>query len=158
MEINQNLAEYIAKQAVAEPYRQSSVMDTGRFARFIKDHGIDLSWRTLHQLAQYGVLHPVLVFESTAVNDSNRYSQVDVGFDVATYVDLGRSVEAEDLKPIPFFDELSSGAAREMLWHPFQFWEAEQIARRFELRIALDGSLANPESTDAERPWGWNKG
>ena len=145
MEINQNLAEYIAKEAVAEPYRQSSVMDTGRFARFIKDHGIDLSWQALHQLAEVGVLHPILVFESVTGNDPSRYVEVDVGFDTATYIDLGRSVEAEELKPVPLFDELASGAAREMIWHPFQLWEAAQIARRLEIRIALEGSLADPK-------------
>lgn len=143
MEINRNLAEYIAKQAVAEPYRQSTVMDTNRFARFIKDHGVDLSWRALHQLAQHGVLHPILVFDSIAINDSSRYFQVDVGFDVATFVDLGRSVEAEELKPVPFFDEVPDGAAREMLWHPFQLWETARVARSLEIPIALEGSLAD---------------
>lgn len=146
MKINEDLAKYIAVQALAEPYMQSPVMDTGQFARFIKNHGIDLSWQALHQFAEVGVLHPILVFESVASTDPSRYVEVDVGFVTATYVDLGRSVEAEELKPVSFFDGLASSVVMEMKWHPFQLWEVAQVARRLELRIALDGSLAGIEN------------
>lgn len=147
MQVPLCLTEYNANQAFAEPYRQTSAMDTEVFARFIKDRGIDISWRALYQLARDGVLHPILVFESVGNTDSIRYVQVHVGYESSTYVDLGRCVEAKDINPVPSFDELPNSASREMLWHPFQFWEVVQIARHLELSIAPELLLAKIEDS-----------
>ena len=145
MQIPIQIAEYIATQAVAEPYRQTLAMDTIKFAQFLKDRGISISWRAIDQLARDGVIRPILVFESIGTTDSDRYAQVKVGYDVPAYVDLGRVVGPQDIHPVPFFDKLPDEAGREMVWHPFQLWEFAVLARHLDLPISPELLLSEIE-------------
>ncbi|MCZ6674628.1 MAG: hypothetical protein O7C75_16995 [Verrucomicrobia bacterium] len=145
MQIPIQIAEYIATQAVAEPYRQTLAMDTIKFAQFLKDRGISISWRAIDQLARDGVIRPILVFESIGTTDSDRYAQVKVGYDVPAYVDLGLVVGPQDIHPVPFFDKLPDKAGREMVWHPFQLWEFAVLARHLDLPISPELLLCEIE-------------
>ena len=148
MLIDSNLVEFIARQALTEPYRQTDVVDTQRFSAWLRDRDVNLQWTTLYHLASIGILHPIIILENPYLDFSQpRFTQVDLGYGVNTYVDLGVAEIREDqLEPR---DKLSTAPAelgRTMLWHPFQLWEAEQIARRLQLNIAPDASIHNAKS------------
>ena len=145
--ISEQLAKFVLDQAVSEPYRQSDVMDTQRFAEWLRDRRVRLDWRILHYLAGVGVLHPIAVFSAEeSGNNGERFIPHRLYAKATAYVDLGRDVLESDLGPPPSFDSLPMAARGSLLWHPFQLWEVEHVARRLNLPIALGASLADGPS------------
>ena len=80
MLIPQQLATFIAREAIAQHYRQTQVMNTREYASWLRDRGIGLSWQTLYDLWRIGVTHPVAVLQP-ALEDPNedRFAAVYLG-------------------------------------------------------------------------------
>ena len=91
MRIDFELARLIATAAITEPYRQTDVLTTRDFARYLNDRDISLHWATIHHLWKLGVLHPIVVLEpaTTFDLDRNRFRELDLQYEVPSFVDLG---------------------------------------------------------------------
>ena len=145
MRIDKELAEFIAREAVAEPYRQVDAITTRDFARWLRDRDISLSWDTLHYLWIAGVLHPIAVLEPALKDrrlDSARFVEVELGYEGRTFVDLGTDVQGLGPRTKPDFSERRSDS---LLWHPFQLWQFVWLKRILHVPIALDAVLAGPD-------------
>jgi hypothetical protein len=146
MQIEFELASSIAEAAITEPYRQTSVLTTRDFARFLKDRGISLHWETIHFFWKLGIIHPITVLEPAITQDMDRrrFCRLDLKFEVDSFVDLGQDA-SENLEWSLPIGRLPGYLADSLLWHPFQLWIFQQLARRLEVPIALEASIS-PES------------
>lgn len=146
MQIGFELARSIAKAAITEPYRQVRVLTTRDFAKFLKDRGISLHWETIHLLWKLGVIHPIAILKPAITQDLDRrrFRRLDLQFEVESFVDLGKEV-SENLEWSLPIGRLPGNLADSLLWHPFQLWFFQQLARWLEVNIALEASLS-PES------------
>jgi hypothetical protein len=145
MRVDKELAEFIAREAVAEPYRQVDAMTTRDFARWLRARDISLSWDTLHYLWIAGVLHPIVVLEPALKDrraDSARFAEVELGYEGRTFVDLGTDVQGLPPRTTPDFSERRSDS---LLWHPFQLWQFVWLTRILQVPIALDAGLGGPD-------------
>ncbi len=147
MRIDLELARLIATAAITEPYRQVDVLTTRNFARYLKARGISLQWETIHHLWKLGVLHPIAVLEPAISSDldKERFRNLDLQYEVESFIDLGREVP-ESSQWSPPISKLPGHLADSLLWHSFQLWVFHQLAQILEVSIALDASLATPES------------
>ena len=147
MRIDFELARLIATAAITEPYRQTNVLTTRDFARYLKDRDIRLHWATIHHLWELGVLHPIVVLEPaiTGALDGNRFRELDLQCEVPSFVDLGQEA-TRDSDWSPPITSLSSGLSDSLLWHPFQLWFFYRLARNLEINAALDASLSGSEA------------
>jgi len=141
------LARLIAIAAITEPYRQTGVLTTRDFAKYLKDRDISIHWETIHRLWELGVLHPIAVLKP-AINpdlDRNRFRDLDLQYDVPSFVDLGQEVK-KNSDWSPPIASLPGSLSDSLLWHPFQLWFFYRLARTLEISIALDASLSGPEA------------
>lgn len=148
MEVPEPLVRLIADEAVKQPFRQSTLMDSERFARWLQDRGLRLAWTTLHHLAMTGLLRPVLVIahDEPRLQDGRRFRPYAIEGGQSAFLDLGTVVAEADIGP-PLDNSAAPHNLRgALLWHPFQLWEVEQVARRLELPIALQVSLQDSAS------------
>jgi hypothetical protein len=129
------LAEQIARNALLEPFAQIDAMNTAEYARWLTRRDLRVSWETLHHLWLLGVVRPIAVLSPALVQlqglAPTRFQQIDLGFDVESFIDLGVEPPVEDrLVSIPstFDNELSDS----LLWHPFQLWP---VLRLFQVLV-----------------------
>lgn len=147
MRVDFELARLIASAAITEPYRQTDVLATRDFAKYLNNRDISLHWATIHHLWKLGVLHPIVVLEPAITSDldRNRFRQLDLQYEVPSFVDLGQETTRNSDWSPPITS--SSGSPSDsLLWHPFQLWFFYQLARNLEINIALDASLSGPEA------------
>src|SRR5208283_4418596 len=147
MRINYELAKLIANAAITEPYRQTNVLTTRDFAKYLNDRDISLHWATIHHLWELGVLHPIAVLKPaiTPDLDENRFRELDLQYDVPSFVDLGQEVSRDSDWSAPI-STLPGSLSDSLLWHPFQLWFFYLLAGNLEIPVALDASLSDPES------------
>ncbi len=147
MRIDFELARLIATTAITEPYRQTNVLTTRDFARYLKDRDISLHWATIHHLWELGVLQPIAVLKPaiTPDLDENRFRELDLQYEVPSFVDLVQEV-IRNSDWSPPITRLPGSLSDTLLWHPFQLWFFYRLARTLEISIALDASLSGPEA------------
>lgn len=147
MRIDFELARLIAGAAITEPYRQTDVLTTRDFAKYLNDRDISLHWATIHHLWKLGVLHPIVVLEPAITSDldGNRFRGVDFQYEVPSFVDLGQEA-TRNSDWSPPITKLHGSLSDTLLWHPFQLWFFYRLARNLEINIALDASLSGPEA------------
>ena len=147
MRIDFELARLIATAAITEPYRQTNVLTTRDFARYLSDRDISLHWATIHHLWELGVLHPVAVLEPAITSglEKKRFRELDLQYEVPSFVDLGQEV-TRNSDWSPPITRLPGSLSDSLLWHPFQLWFFYRLARNLEIPIALDASLSGPEA------------
>ena len=147
MRIDYELARLIATAAITEPYRQTDVLTTRDFAKYLNDRDISLHWATIHHLWELGVLHPIAVLKPaiTPNLDKNRFCELDLQYEVPSFVDLGQEVSRDSDWSAPI-STLPGSLSDSLLWHPFQLWFFFRLASNLKIPIALDASLSSPES------------
>jgi len=147
MRIDFELARLIATAAITEPYRQTNILTTRDFARYLKARDISLHWATIHHLWELGVLHPIAILKPaiTPDLDENRFRELDLQYEVPSFVDLGQEVVGNSDWSPPI-TRLPGSLSDTLLWHPFQLWFFYRLARNLEIPIALDASLSGPEA------------
>ena len=149
MRATEQLAKVIATSAISLPYRQIDVMTTRQFAAWLKARDIDFDWRTIHRLWQAGVELPVLVLDPARSSlgppdDGPRLSQIDLGFQLPTFVDLGLDVTEQDATGMR--GTLTEALADSLLWHPFQLWTFHHLYGRLDLRVGRTSVLAGADA------------
>lgn len=147
MRIDQGLAEFIARSALTEPYRQVDALSTGQIGRWLKQRALDLSPYSIHYLWLAGVLHPIAVFESALGEeglDRERFVEIDLDYDDRTFIDLG--TEVGDLPPGWSPGKPPGGLSDSLIWHPFQLWSFVTVARALSTHIALEAPLAGADA------------
>ena len=80
MRVDSKLVRLIANAAISEPFRQTGVLTTRDFVKFLDKRGISLRWSTIHHLWELGVLHPIAVLEPaiTPILDKHRFERIDL--------------------------------------------------------------------------------
>ncbi|GAF72978.1 unnamed protein product, partial [marine sediment metagenome] len=139
MQISEELACFIARTAITEPFRQTRVMTTPDFVRWLGERGLRVRYDSLLHLWRVGVLHPVALLEPAveATKDRGRFVRFDLGYDQPSYVDIGRSVTEDSVT----VREAFTVAPDAVLWHPFQLWALQRTLAELEVSIALDTTL-----------------
>lgn len=148
MRIDKELAITIATAAITEHYRQVHVLTTRDFVRWLKDRDIPFQWETLHHLWELGVLHPIAVLEPAIYDKLNydRFLEINLQYEKKSFVDLGQEVP-ENCRWSPPLFKLPSHLADSLLWHPFQLWIIDRLARILKVSFSLDSSIyATPEA------------
>lgn len=146
MRIDKQLAETVARAAILEPYRQIETLTTRQFVSWLKNRGIPLQWESLHHLWTIGVLHPVAVLAPAlpaAPSVSNRFAELDLGYEVKSFIDLGEHVPPNPPLAPPL--ELPPELADCLIWHPFQLWLFCWLSRRLAIPMTLDAVLSGPD-------------
>lgn len=132
------LAEFIARNAVSEPFRQTDVMDTRTFCQWLGKRALGIDEHLLARLWSIGVVRPIVVKSGALVAGTSRFSPIELGYDEPTFVDLGRVVTTADIANPPNIDVPS----RALIWHPFQIWEIDRTLRVLNVNIA-PGAIAH---------------
>lgn len=148
MRIDKELAVTIATAAITEPYRQIHVLTTRDFVKWLRDRDISFQWETLHHLWDLGVLHPIAILEPAISEKTSRdrFLEVNLRYEKKSFIDLGQEVP-ENCQWSPSLFKLPSHLADSLLWHPFQLWIIDQLARILKVSFSLDSSIyATPES------------
>lgn len=141
MLLDVNLAKQIVANAISLPYRQTDATDTRGFSSWLKERDIDLDSFILNFLTNEGILRPIL-FIGRTLPINNRYQEVSLGHESKTYLDLGISiVELHELL-ISDFGQNSD----DMIWHDFQLWRMDEIAKRLDLHLASEVFLGSHDS------------
>jgi len=148
MKVDRCLVEFIARQALSGPYRQTGTMTTRKLEDFLKDRGITLQWESIHHLWEVGILHPIAILPGLlalrpTLPSSGRVVEIVLEQDERVFVDLGIDVTEEMLQPRP--DTLSGHLRDQLLWHPFQLWQFEHMATVLDVSVQRDTALKERE-------------
>lgn len=147
-EIPKDLAAFIAREAITQPYRQVDVLNTREFDGWLSKRGMRLGTDSLVDLWKMGVLHPIAVLEPALTSmDRSRFVRVDLGYDVPSYVDLG-ATPTDCLIRRPIRDFPPSAVLDSLLWHPFQLFEIHWLMRCLHFNASPIAPLYGPDGFD----------
>jgi len=137
--MERQLAETIARAALAEPYRQVPPMTTYDMVGWLDDRGIRLHWETLHHFWSLGLLHPVAVLEEAFAETgvTERFVELDLGLDNRTFIDLGAEVSPDAEFAVPLL-RLPNELNRALLWHPYHLWVFHRLRELLRVPIATE--------------------
>jgi hypothetical protein len=134
--IDPELAESVARAAVAEPYRQIKALTTRELEGWLRSRGVELPWDAIHQLWSVGALHPVAVLPAAAerLSDPERFVPITLPRHGSAYADVGKALgESDPLAPTGRTDGVLWNA---VLWHPLQAWVFARLARLLRVPIS----------------------
>ncbi len=151
MRISPILSRQIAQAATNQPYRQIEALDTGRFAEWLTQRDVAISWQEIHHLWSIGLLHSLAVLQPAfdfIPEDRERFTAVDLGYEVEGFADCGSEpCEVNTFSPAA---NLPIELRELVLWHPFQLWTVADLYVPYKNYCSLQGWRNEPHDRSAQ--------